>query len=410
MLVVWIREIAPILLILLSIFSVRGWMHDTYHGNRDLRCRPNYRKKYVFSVIHSREAPQNAGSSPYLWSSTCSLMKFWSVFLKLSPANCCRISPEQGTAVRTLRLRWRFGSWVQDLSSSRETNRWCLTVGRAKGHVGSLWSEMDRTTFWVPKFEVCFDFCSFNVSSDSSTLLVKSQENQCNTCILSSKAVSLHMLGSVRQVQSKTSEFWSQNSGFIMVYNTHYNHYKDFLAGMTHLSIRGSWSTFWHGHEMLTSKVMRAMASLMPPASHTHAHLDPVQVARHASPKCPCALLAMSFFMSWKCRNVLEFPEWTDPNLSNLFQSWFEVPIKSFTPLFMFQTVHDTFQDWLQSMCGLQRWIHLDLGVRLSVGFRELGFQHQGGSPLVPVGNRMLLATRWLDVRLHDVACKIKQE
>ena len=33
-------------------------------------------KKYVFSVIHSREAPQNAGSSPYLWSSTCSLMKF----------------------------------------------------------------------------------------------------------------------------------------------------------------------------------------------------------------------------------------------------------------------------------------------------------------------------------------------
>ena len=88
---------------------------------------------------------------------------------------------------------------------------------RAKGHVGSLWSDMDRTTFWVPNFEVCFDFCSFNVSSDSSTLLVKSQENQCNTCILSSKAVSRHMLGSVRQVQSKTSEFRSQNSGFIMV-------------------------------------------------------------------------------------------------------------------------------------------------------------------------------------------------
>ena len=112
--------------------------------------------------------------------------------------------------------------------------------------------------------------------------------------------------------------------------------------------------------------------------------------------------LAMrTFFLSWKCRNVLEFPEWTDPNLSNLFQSWFEVPIKTFTPLFMFQTVHDIFQDWLQSMCGLQRWIHLDLGVRLSVGFRELGFQHQGGPPLVPVGNRMLLATRWPDVRLH---------
>lgn len=142
------------------------------------------------------------------------------------------------------------------------------------------------------------------------------------------------------------------------------------------------------------------MASLMPPASHTHAHLDPVQVARHASPKCPCALLAMSFFchgiveMCWGIPRMNRF--WSVKSVSKLFWS----PNQNVYTTFIFQTVHEIFQDWLQSMCGLQRWIHLDLGVRLSVGFRELGFQHQGGPPLV-VGNSMLLATRWPEVRLH---------
>ena len=89
------------------------------------------------------------------------------------------------------------------------------------------------------------------------------------------------------------------------------------------------------------------------------------------------------------------------------FKAGLKSQIKTFTPLFMFQTVHDIFQDWLQSMCGLQRWIHLDLGVRLSVGFRELGFQHQGGSPLVPGGQQAAVSYKMAGCQ---VACKIKQE
>ena len=34
----------------------------------------------------------------------------------------------------------------------------------------------------------------------------------------------------------------------------------------------------------------------------------------------------------------------------------------------------------LQSMRCLQRWLHADLWIHLSVGFRELGLQHQGSS------------------------------
>lgn len=110
--------------------------------------------------------------------------------------------------------------------------------------------------------------------------------------------------------------------------------------------------------------------------------------------------LAMSFF----CHGSVEMCWIPGMNRSRSFKSLSKLvwsPNQNVYATFMFQTVHDIFQDWLQSMCGLQRWIHLDLGVRLSVGFRELGFQHQGGSPLVPVGNSMLLATRWPDVRLH---------